>query len=943
MSLDVEINSKQYNLVPGGDGTKVSTRPVQQFVQPIRDTGRTRPEDVAAYESFVVPNLAYGFGRARINSDVAFDSKEYRRFFNSTCDTRWMDRIYLPILAETAGIDHSPTDTVDMSVVKASTSFKGELITLWTGPGGTIQNRRFNGVSTTLAEDLDDSETGVDVADASSLAVNDVITVDSEKMLITAISTNTLTVTREVSGTSAAIHSDGATVTTNNWPKIFTSARTLAPIVQQHPSGLIHLSTSSSYSFNVDPIPVGTDLIVAVLFGRDGGAPPDDPDTITIGGDAMTKAIANTEGNNYVAIYYKANPDAGTVAFATEWLTTSDTNIDEPTFVFYLINGANAGSLSVSTTSSDMSSTTSVSNTVTTAIGDVVIDAYAVGDDVTNTLGADQIIGGSHAATDSITHVSSYQIATTTSTAMTHTMSESESGASAAAAFAINPSVPLDITHDRGNVIALMALEDDHIVLTSSDSDNAVWSVATTQLTAGLLSDSVTVDENIDAGLFATIGGEIIACLWDEGTGVTFFRSTNGGVVWADEAVDIPSANGPQGVAVYPDIDGEDKLYVGTNEGLYIVDTSPSTWTYQLIMPMSNSNDNCRRMTVHEGSLWFAQGVDNDSPAPIYKLTVQGNSRIIESGFGLSYGDGVPSDMLGPVRWMKSSGDQLFIAVGGGAASRNARVLAWNGNGWHHMYKNGSANQKIDWIDVASGDDGTPRLHFAERTATSTAIAKFLEQPLVNPRSGVSIKREGDGQFIELPYYDLGMPHNSKNFLTAHISADDLTASHETVEFHYGLNGADRDSVDLGDFTSSVSKIDFASGAGVSAKDIGIMLKLNRNDSTNTNTPKIKDIIIEGAVVPSILYEHQMTIDIEQTAEDTGQSIETVISNIESLVESVIQTQFKFGAVSKYVTLDRERSGFSFGINSWDAGGAPNALAERTGTFNCVLVEKVAS
>ena len=83
-----------------------------------------------------------------------------------------------------------------------------------------------------------------------------------------------------------------------------------------------------------------------------------------------------------------------------------------------------------------------------------------------------------------------------------------------------------------------------------------------------------------------------------------------------------------------------------------------------------------------------------------------------------------------------------------------------------------------------------------------------------------------------------------------------------------------------------------------------------------------------------------MTIDLEQTAEDTGQSVETVISNIETLVESVIQTQFKFGQVSKYVTLDRERSAFSFNINAWDAGGAPNALAERSGTFNCVLVEK---
>ena len=873
MSLDVEINSKQYSLVPDRDGSKISTRPVQQFVQPIRDTGRTRPEDVAAYESFVVPNLAYGFGRARINSDVAFDPKEYRRFFNSTCDTRWMDRIYLPILAETAGIDFSSNDTTDMSVVKNSTSFRAELQALWTAPGGSIVNRRFTGAST------DSWENG------------------------------------------GIVH----------------------PFVTAH--GATHKSTSSSYTISTD-IPVGTDLFVAVLMGTDnitiGTSDPDTPPEIA--GAAMTKVVVNAEGNNAVQIWYKTSPTAGTQNFVVGWMDSTNNNIAEPTFALYSIAGANTASISAASASSDMSSTTSVSNTVTTAIGDIVIDGYAVNDDVTNTLGADQITGGSHSTSNSYTHVSSYQVATTTSTAMTHTMSEAESGCSAAAAFAINPSVPLDVTSYEGNLVALTAHENDHIVLTSSDTDNATWTVATTQLTAALLSDSVTVDENIDAGLLATIGGELIACLWDEvGSSITFFRSTNGGVAWADETVDIPSGNGPQGVAVYPDIDGEDKLYVGTSEGLYIVDTSPSTWTYQLIMPMPNSTDNCRRMTVHEGSLWFAQGVDNDSPAPIYKLTVQGNSRIIESGFGLSYGDGVPADMLGPVRWMKSAGDQLFISVGGGAASRNARILAWNGNGWHHMHKNGTANQKIEWIDVGSGDDGIPRLHFAERTATSTAIAKFLEQPLVNPRSGVSIKRAVDGQFIELPYYDLGMPHNSKNFLTAHLSADDLTASHETVEFHYGLNGADRDSVDLGDFTSSVSKIDFASGAGVSAKDIGIMLKLNRNDSTNTNTPKIKDIIIEGAVVPSILYEHQMTIDIEQTAEDTGQSIETVISSIESLVESVIQTQFKFGAVSKYVTLDRERSGFSFGINSWDAGGAPNALAERTGTFNCVLVEKVAS
>ena len=886
MSLDVEINSKQYSLVPSGDGTKISTRPVQQFVQPIRDTGRTRPEDVAAYESFVVPNLAYGFGRARVNSDVAFDPKEYRRFFNSTCDTRWMDRIYLPILSQNSvqtGLD----------VVKCSTSFKGELNSLWSTTTGAVAtsrgvaNRQFTG---------------------------------------------------DVNGDGVA---DSGDYEWENGGLLYP-----APGVQSLGAGADLVTYNKAMT-----VPAGTTLLVVVITYTDGSLST----TLTNVGynaasngtssTAMTELYKAIDGTVGIGIFYVFNPTIASDKYFTARMDDGNA-VSEINAVAYTVRAH--GGVVATATSTDTSGT-AVSTSLTTVAGDFVVDGFASDNNIAaSSSGANQTSGlAVTGASIAHSHKSSYKNATTTSTTMSHTLASSMSGKllHAVGRFTMASHVPVDITSDSGNLVAMVVSATNHQTHTSTDG--ASWTESTTPITNSLLTTDRGTDFGttapVDAGLFATIGGELIACLWDEdSSSITFFRSTNGGVAWADEAIDIPSANGPQGVAVYPDIDGEDKLYVATNEGLYIVDTSPSTWTYQLIMPMPNSTHNGRRMTIHEGSLWFAQGVDNDSPAPIYKLTVQGNSRIIESGFGLSYGDGVPSDMLGPVRWMVSSGDQLFISIGGGAASRNARILAWNGKGWHHMYKNASANQPIDWIDIGSGDDGTPRLHYSMRTGTSTCDAEFLEQPLVNPRSGVSIKRAADGQFIELPYYDLGMPHESKNFLSAHLSADDLTASHEIVEFHYGLNGADRDTVDLGDFTSAVSKLQFASGAGVSAKDIGILLKLNRNDSTNTNTPKIKDIIIEGLVVPTILYEHQMTIDLQQTAEETGQSVETVISNIETLVESVIQTQAKFGQVSKYVTLDRERSAFSFQLNSWDASGAPNSMADRTGTFNCVLVEKVA-
>ncbi len=66
-----------------------------------------------------------------------------------------------------------------------------------------------------LGEDLDVSETGVDLASsvqAGWFTAGDVITVDSEQMLVSAVSGATLTVTRGYNGTTAATHVTGTAV-----------------------------------------------------------------------------------------------------------------------------------------------------------------------------------------------------------------------------------------------------------------------------------------------------------------------------------------------------------------------------------------------------------------------------------------------------------------------------------------------------------------------------------------------------------------------------------------------------------------------------------------------------------------------------------------------------------------------------------------------------------
>jgi hypothetical protein len=93
------------------------------------------------------------------------------------------------------------------------------------GDGKSVTPYKASG--TTTAEELDASETGVDVADGTALAAGQTILIESEQMFIESISTNTLTVERGVNGTTAATHATGKAVYIYRYPKAITVATIL--------------------------------------------------------------------------------------------------------------------------------------------------------------------------------------------------------------------------------------------------------------------------------------------------------------------------------------------------------------------------------------------------------------------------------------------------------------------------------------------------------------------------------------------------------------------------------------------------------------------------------------------------------------------------------------------------------------------------------------------
>ena len=462
------------------------------------------------------------------------------------------------------------------------------------------------------------------------------------------------------------------------------------------------------------------------------------------------------------------------------------------------------------------------------------------------------------------------------------------------------PIVCLDLISHKTRMVALIAgaqaggADNDH--RTFHSTDGSTWTESSTKITTALLSNNITANEDINAGMLASIGNELVAVVWHEAGGtITFFSSTDSATTWVDEAVDIGSGNGPLGVAVYPGIDDADKLYVLTVEGLYEVDTSPGTWTiHQTELRNSAGGDdfNCRRLVVHEGKLWIALGTSTSAPVKIATMDTSGGTRLFNINMGLNVMDGVPSDMLGGVHWMKSVEDMLYITVGGEAANRNGRILCYTGtdvNGfpqWHHMFRNSTANQEVQWIDFSTRDDGNARLHFAMRTAAATSDTEFLADPNTNPASGIGGKTQASG-IIDYPFMDGGMPTIPGIILQLRADARELSdsTSGEYIAASYGVNEEARtvntNLTNSANFESDDLDLDVASGAGLAGRSFGVRLTLNRDGTTDTDTPELGSMEIDYMKVPSLRKRFLFEVDLEKTARLPGHSsTEQVIANI---------------------------------------------------------------
>ena len=488
-----------------------------------------------------------------------------------------------------------------------------------------------------------------------------------------------------------------------------------------------------------------------------------------------------------------------------------------------------------------------------------------------------------------------------------------------------------------------------HINIYSS-TDGASW---TLRPRYDLLTNVPTANEDIDGGLVAPskIAGETIVALWDEDAKVVnLYSATTNLASWSAEIATIPAPTGVKGIAVMAGTDGNDKLYIGVESGIYEVDTSPSTWTYSKVhTPPFHDSDNYRRMTVHQfrgrEAIWFGLSGLNSQAASVGVLYVNGDSYgretdVTQEGIflGPAAGDGCEAKFYGAFRWWKSSGQFLFAAVGGGAAGRQGWIYKFNGYGWSPFYLHGTANKKLYWLDISDKDDGTPRLHFAIRTGTSTSDAHFLELPLTNPTDGQTYTFQPD-LAIDRPDYDLGLPRITKALLQINgnyinLGEKDSNENYINVDYWNGPGMLDGDLANGGDFDEDTQSITLASGAGITGQVFAFRENLKRHTSTTTTSPQGRELECNFfAKIPAV-QRFTFMIDLEDSGELTGRNLKEIHANLFLARDSntLIQLQYAEMATT-YVDIKQLRF-----YDSYDAEGSDSADTATPRGGQCLVV-----
>ncbi len=427
-----------------------------------------------------------------------------------------------------------------------------------------------------------------------------------------------------------------------------------------------------------------------------------------------------------------------------------------------------------------------------------------------------------------------------------------------------------------------------------------------------------------DFGRILSFGNTLVVAVFqdddstDGSDNIAIWSSTDAGTNWANDCT-LPSGDGPKALVDWYDLGLNRSPVLVTAEGIYSIDLANNAFT--LMYALDGDSNNGRWATVgNDGALYFGLGSGS-----IMRMSLTDSNNLDVMNVGPP-GDGLVTDRQGHANMIVNTPSEwLLVAYGGHSADHYASIFAIDTSvilkdeetgkrymPWHSVYKYRVADKDITNIIYSTADDGVPRIHMAIE-GDNISVVEHIEYPFDNPTQNTSIQYQ-ESSVLRLPDDDLGDPQSNTMLLQALVDADDLGAGSggsggsgdNHIEFRYGIDGASDSGTSLGDFLSGQKTLSFGSGAGISAKRIGINLLFTRDDSPNTETPLLHEFELQGQNVYLDKKAWDFTIDISATARDFSPTVaanekaeEVIISNIVTVAESTTLVTFTSGRMTQ--------------------------------------------
>jgi hypothetical protein len=728
----------------------------------------------------------------------------------------------------------------------------------------------------------------------------------------------------------------------------------------------------------------GNTIIVAVIATSDSSAAS--PTGVTYAGSAMTRLITENESNLTIDIWYRVAPASGSNNCVASWSPTMD-SIAISVADYYFVDQSTPFRGSGSSTSS--ASEQSLALSLSLRKGDLAIGGFGHRNTGAITPGTGQtewvevFVDGT--GSSDVDFNSSYERVGATSASFDHSYSTNAAAsrcvvvgdALRAPNGVINFSASLtagsrifDITTHKGLAWAIgnRGNGDELKYMVWSSPDMLAWTEPgnTGWPTGDLLTTTITRRNtfNDDWARIADDGNTLWAFIRDDANNeIEVLTSTDEGANWTAE-FQIPSADGPKGVALFFDRTGARRVMLATVEGIYSLDQTNNIFTLE--QGLDGQVANGRWMTVgDDGNLYCPLAEDDLLQISLGQQVGEGIFQWNAIRIGpMSAHDGLPAEWRGHMNYIMSgnsiggvASQWLFVLYGGHASSTTATIMAYDYKRsrdmghpiWHCVHdveenaiSGMGQNVDLTMMGYSAEDDATPRLHVAAEHATSALMFDFVEPLVCHVDANVSSTYITD-TFVRYAEDDHGDPHSGGALFQGRIDPIELdtTANNqEKVSHFFSINGTDPPATDLGDYFLELL---FSSGLGISCRTSTHELRLIRGSGDTSERAVVRAFDVGYAKKLDLLDGWVMSIDLARSVEveSNFNDTEDVIAALDTVRDTTLQVPFSIGRAT---SVNVRAIGDQW---TWDlelvpeGGGEGNQLGMRTGTANIVIAQRL--